>query len=565
MSSGGEGIILAVPAALVVGPVAAVAVGAVVVVGLGVGICYMAGRGLIAGTQAVQRRCQEHAANRRACEAMRRAAYQRSRQALPAARATRVGAGRQAAADNLGRLRAIAAWLDEPLGQPEPVRLPSLDEAMRVHWPKTGEVRVVDVLDSEDQRDQLNARRKAAIRHLSEYAPGGVWEGLFPVASIEAALESVRQELDQGRLNFATERLRAVEQRLSLMQREASDCWRARAAALRQLAAAATGIDTLAETGNPELVTQVEAMAEMLQTAEASYHQLDFVSAEATAAVIARHIETALTDAQQWRRQLYLAEAQALREEIAAHGQFDQRPEFDGLLATIENDLKDPTLSADGMEQIEAALERANRWADNILKQIETVDAAATARQITALHCAAQLESMGYVVDWSHPVERPPLLEEKWRLVGRRPAPDDAARTQHFIIDLGADGGVWFDVTQGYKDKECDELKAFITGLQDRGFQGFWSPSYNAEQTAEVLRQMFEAEGYYFFEERSDEGLVYTLVKGDQLTSGIKIPWNGQLPATVAQLLPADHTVDMQRENEELEALRSEQRQRLHY
>lgn len=572
MSSGGEGIILAVPAVVVGGAVAAAAIGAVVVAGVGVGICYVAGRTLVAGAQAVQQRCADHAARRRAWDRVRDEVNRRSQQ-LPApdqraARLHQARASRRAQSQIAG-LAALQSWLSDPIGAPEPAPLPSLDEQLQVEWPEPGQTRIVDVLDREAERDRLNARRRAAARRLREYAPGGVWAGLFSaeaVTRLERGVAAARRELEAGRFPFADQQLRPVEQQLALMSATATERWRQRAAALQRLGAAEQRLEAAPLDDRPELLAQWEALADLLAQAEAEFGQQEFVRAEAAAAVVEAQAGAMADQPAQWRRRLLLAEAQALREEVAAHGSF---PDGDRLLAVLDQTIgqlsaADP-LPAEVLARAEQTVARANQWANTILQRVEMVAAGAAMRQNLAVHCADQLAAMGYTVESSHAADALLQPDEKWRLVGRRGAPADPARTQQFVIELSADGGMWLDVTQGYKDKECDELKVFVAGLQARGVQGMWSPAYSAEQTAAHLRRLLDEEGYFFYEERGDEGLIYTIMKDGQAQPGLLVPWNGQL--TAQELAEAMGRVqrEVEQERAEWEKLVAEQRQTLHY
>jgi hypothetical protein len=191
--------------------------------------------------------------------------------------------------------------------------------------------------------------------------------------------------------------------------------------------------------------------------------------------------------------------------------------------------------SDETLAQATVALDQVNRWADDVLRRVEETVAGVVARMNLAAHAAAEMAAMGYTVEWSHPIDAPPLPEETWRLTGRRPAPADPTRTHTFVIDMAADGHVWFDATQGFRGKECDDILAFIRGLQARGVQGFWEPFYSAEQTAGLFREMLAREGYSFYEESTAEGLVYTLFKGEETVSDVAVGWDGRIKSAAPQ------------------------------
>lgn len=567
MSTAGGGEIIALP--LVVAAAVPLA-GMVLVAGVGVGICYVAGKGLIAGADAVHRRCQEHAAQRRAWDQTRRNLY-RASQATAApefrpAQRQQFESYRRQQEQALARLTATRAWLTAPLGQPEPFTAPPIDEDMRVAWPEVGQQRVVDVLDVEAQRDRLAARHRAARRAVLAYGRQGAWEGLYDVAPVVNRLAQAETELDDGNLLAAAERLRQAERLLSLMESEAVARWGQRADALTALQEADEQLRRAAAVADehPEVLDQLASLAEILTTAQEQYGRRDFTAAQAAAQTVGRQGGVLVATPQLWRRELLRAEIDALREEIAGHGPFDaataQIRQLDAAAALIAGDAPTEAALAQAAEMLDAAL----TWADDTLRRVETTAAGSLARLHMAAHSATQLEAMHYTVEWSHPLDAPPLPEEKLRLTGRRPAPTDPQREQTFIIDLAADGSVWFDVTQGYRGRECDDIKTFIQGLQNRGVRGFWEPFYSAEQAASRFREMLTREGYIFYEESTDDGLVYTLVKDGQTAPGARIGWDGQIESAVTEDAFVEAYLD--RVRAEIEAAERQQGPaRLHY
>lgn len=510
-------------------------VGAALVVGAGVGVCYVAGRGLVASADAIHRRCEEHAARSRAWEQTRRNLYRASLTAtapeVRQAQRHEFESYRRQQQQALARLAATQAWLSAPFGAPESFAMPPIDENMRVAWPEVGQMRIIDNLDVEAQRDRLESRRRAARRTLLTYAPGGTWEGLYDVTPIVNQLARADSELDQGRFIAAGEHLRQAERLLKLMESEAVERWGQRAAALAALQEADEQLRQAAALADehPELLDQLIPLAEILTTAQQQQDGRDFANAAAMAQAVAQQAAVLVATPHLWRRELLLAQIDALRQEFIGHNASDlvaaHLRQLEAAEALIANDA--PT--EDALAQAAEMLDHAYAWATELLRRVEYGAAGSFARIQMAAHSSAQLKEMGYTVEWSHPLDAPPLPEETWRLTGRRPAPADPKRDQTFIIDLNVDGNVWFDVTQGYLDKECDDIKVFIQGLQRRGVEGFWEPFYSAEQAAARLREIFAREGYHFYEERNDDGLLYTLVKGVQLAPGARIGWDGEM------------------------------------
>lgn len=535
MSSGAEGALLVVPL-IMAGPAL---LGAAAVVGVGVGVCYVAGKGLIAGAEAIHDRCQAHAARRRAWDGTRKNVYRRVQAAGPPERLEQrrqvYEAARQQQAAHIAHLTATRSWLSAPVGEPEAFSLPPLDEDMRAMWPESGELRIVDTLDRELIHDRLDARYRAARRALRAYEPGGLWEGLFAVSTVQLRLASVDESLHQGQLTAAAERLRHAERLVKMMESEAVERWEQRAAALNALqeANALLGQAGQLSTEYPQTIVQLEALHEQLVTAQEAYDRQAFVEAAAQAHVVGQQFQLLASEPQQWEREALLAEIRALREEIVAHGPFPAADAQLNLLAAAEARLAGSLPTAEALAQTAAMLDQANRWADDVLRRIETSAAGTITRMHLAAHAAAELEAMGYMVEWSHALDAPPLPEEKWRLTGRRPAPTDPARTHTFVMDIEADGHVWFDATQGYRGKECDDILTFISGLQARGIEGYWEPFYSLEQTAGLFREMLDREGYSFYEESTPEGLVYTLFRGQETYPGALVHWDGRIESAV--------------------------------
>jgi hypothetical protein len=186
------------------------------------------------------------------------------------------------------------------------------------------------------------------------------------------------------------------------------------------------------------------------------------------------------------------------------------------------------------LDDVERILNQASQSADLILSTIEQEKAGQFMRLNMAALVTGQLEELGYAVDSAHSLDNPPLSQESWRIFGRREVREgEKAREQIFEVVLNHDGTVWFDVTRGYKRQECDDLKLFIQGLQKKGVQGLWEPVYSAEQAAAHFRAMLSQEGYVFFEELSDEGIVITLVKDGHREAGATIAWNGETTGDV--------------------------------
>lgn len=516
----------------------AVLIGAAAALGVGVAICYMAGVGLVSGAQAIHDRCQAHAARRRAWDDTRKAIYRRAREAGPPERLhprrQAWEAARQQQAEQIARLAATRSWLSAPLGRPEPFPLPPLDEAMRVEWPEPGELRVISALDQALTRDRLSARHRAARRALSDYEPGGAWEGLFSLDRARDALAKADSALRAEQLSLAAEHLRLAERLVKQMENEAVERWRRRAEALNALQEAAAQLQQAGEltVEYPETVDQLEGLNEIMAAAQKACESGLFVEAEARAQVVRRHGEVLTATPQLWQREMLLGEIAALREEIAGHGSFPAAEAHLQLLDAANARLAGRVPTAEALTHATDLLDQVSDWADQTLRRIETTAAGTVARMHLATHAAAQMEAMGYTVEWSHPTDSPPLPEEKWRLTGRRPAPGDPTRTHTFIMDMGADGHVWFDATEGYRGKECDDILAFIRGLQARGVQGYWEPFYSAEQAAALFREMFSREGYNFYEEATAEGLVYTLFKGAETIPGATIAWDGRMETT---------------------------------
>lgn len=559
MSTAGGGEIVALPLALAAVPL----VGAALVVGAGVGICYVAGRGLVAGAEAVHRRCHEHIAQSQAWEQTRRNLYRTSQTTgapeVRLAQRHEFEAYRRQQEQATARLTAVRAWLAAPLGTPEPFAMPPIDEEMRVAWPEAGQMRIIDALDQEAQRDRLASRQRAARRAVLAYAPRGAWEGLYDVASVVNRLARADSELDEGNLIAASEHLHQAERLLKLMEDEAVTRWGQRAEALVALQEANEQLRqaTVVADEQPEIIDQLAPLSETLNAAQQHYDRHDFTAAQAAAQTVRRQAVVLAATPQLWRRELLLAEIAALREVIAGHGPSDVATahlrQLDAAVSLIAGDA--PTEAA--LSQATGIIDHAHAWSTETLRFVERTAAGSFARLHLAAHSATQLEEMGYTVEWSHPADAPPLPEEKWRLTGRRPAPADPLREQTFIIDLTADGHIWFDVTQGYRGKECDDIKTFILGLQRRGVQGFWEPFYNVEQAAGRFREMLAREGYFFYEESTDDGLVYTLVKDGQLVPGARIGWGGQMESA----LPRDAFVEsyLERVRAEIEAAERQQ------
>lgn len=565
MSSGAAGTVVVVP-------VAAVGLGVVAIAGVGIGLCYLAGKGLVAGVSAVQRRCEENAAARRACKKARKAVYRASRQtaaksaAEQQARWQQVGATRQEQERTIGQLAALKTWINAPINPPHIAPLPSMDNELKTTWPEIGEVQVIDQLNRIVRLEQLSEREQIARRLLEDFEAGGPWEKLYPLRSVSEALDAAEQHLVGAEAEPALDKIRMAERYLHQMQTDAANRWAQRAAALRELTAANDQMSKAITLGSehPELLAQAEALTELLGSAQAEFDRLRFVEAESQAGAVARQAQRLAEMPDRWERDMLLAEAAVLREEIEAHGQFAEAAGYLDILKVTTEQLQSGLLTPQIIAEAENALDQVGDWADQTLRKVETVAAGTMMRQHTAHHVANQLVEMGYDVDWSHEINQPPQPEETWRLLGRRLAPGDSTRQQTFVVELNADGTVWLDATQGYRERECDDLKTFISGLQARGVQGYWEPFYSAEVTAQKFRDIFTEEGYMFYEERSDEGLVITLIKGGEGASTAVARWDGELEATGLAIDEGDYR-EVQRILREEEQRRLGNMQALHY
>jgi hypothetical protein len=94
--------------------------------------------------------------------------------------------------------------------------------------------------------------------------------------------------------------------------------------------------------------------------------------------------------------------------------------------------------------------------------------------------------------------------------------------------------------------------------MQRRGVQGSWEPFYSAERTAGLFREMLSREGYYFYEEGTDDGLIYTLFKGEETFPGAQVDWAGGLESAVPEdQFVQDYVARVRQEIEEAEGRRS--------
>lgn len=516
MSIQGAGVVTIVPVA------GTVLVGAAILAA-GVGVCVVAGRGLVAGGRAVHQACERHAAERRAWSRARRAVETHANVRAGSAVATlpstaMIEAARMQEMEFIRRLRARPARLSQPIGIEALEPAETLDR-LKEPAPPLGEGRYTTEMERRQQIDELRALHAAARRVLQNYEAGGNWEGLFDTTEPTALLEESVRLLADGNIASAQTRVNVLQQALRLLHQEAPEAWRRRAEAARDLDALAARLeklDVLAAQG-PALAEAVTGLWATVGEARVAYERLDFTTAAATAASALVFAEQLLALPIGWRRETLGREWQALAAEVAAYGQFDGDEIVHNLLAQAKRRLDDPLAGEADLARVQEMLDQAGDAADQLLAQVEARGAGDVMRENLARLATEQLKEMGYTVE----AERPSQPEQRWQLVGRR-------GEHEFLLHINHDGTLWYDVTRGYKGAECEDAVTFLKGLEAKGVRGFWDSVYSAELALESIREVLGDGGYYFYEESTDDGVVLTAIRPD----GTPLPsatvgWNG--------------------------------------
>jgi len=540
MSSYGSGAVLFVPVVLAGGAALAALSAA------GVGICVAGARGVMVCGGAVAELCHEHAARRQAMVGIH-TAIRRARQSHqgPVTADKWQETLRNAQLEQAAGAERLARWRDR-FATPAPstnfIAPPPRENLLSA--PPVTSPRIVDELDHGAQHDHLKALYEECERILGNYEGDGLWADLFPadrIRSLQQLLEEARTQLRGEQLADAQLSLRTLQGSLDLMQRSALDRWAARQRALNELVQADQALQRALEAlaARPDLVNETEAMRQAYDLGRTRFEECDFAQAEAFAASARLQAETLATLPDAPRRHYLERSIEALERELEAHGQFSRARDVQGIVERARLRLRNGQL-----DRAEDLLNQAAAAADDVLKEVE-VRAGAAARDRLAELSMEVLEEMGYAVEDVLPAGGQRLPTEERRLIGRK-------GEREFEVILMPDGTLWYDVTRGYKGRECDDIKDFLAGLEARGVVGLWEPVYSLEQMAAQFRAMLRQENYIFYEEPSPDGLVITARKGTQEQAAL-VRWNGKLegaPGVARERQPAQNTIDTVRRRE---------------
>lgn len=507
MSSVGVGAVSVVPLAAIGG---AAIVGGAVILAAGVGVCILGaraategGKAVVAGTQAVHRACEEHAAKRRAWNRATRSAQRgtitaRTKPEVILQNYNQIKLLRQEEQEFIDRLEQIAG--QQELAAVAPIELQPLPDPLSAGMLNPGDVRYVTAYDNVERKERLDSWRISAQNALKRYQAAGIWQELFNVSQLEDLLAASSANLDADEFSAAESNLRTAHHIIHQFNEQAPKKWRDR----YRLSQTFSDIsEVLAEiesifTAHPELAEPAADIWKRVTEAKAAAENYEFAQALIIAQSALKWGQQVMLMPANWRREALRHEYLALEEETASYDEARSEA-FQTLLSRIGRIVDNPESSSEDLQRAEGMLDQAGQIADEWLKAVEQTSTGNLVRSNLTYLATQQLQEMGYTVT----AETPGQETVPWRLTGKR-------NGHSFMVEIGHDGTLWYDVTKGFKGHECgDEIQRFLRGLEEQGVKGYWEPVYSSEYSLELLRKALNDLGFVtVVEEANEDGTV---------------------------------------------------------